>query len=129
MNEAVGSGVFKFDAISINALERVNYPAYGSYFLQNGIALAPSTMSEVALTLTASGNVPHYFNLAIHGDASVAMPSSPSGGVLPVLAGESRPSSVPDPSYGGGSLLVQATGSLKLARVSSGDFAFRAPWC
>jgi hypothetical protein len=58
------------------------------------------------------------------------MPSAwPGGSTLPpnnrpVMPGETRPPGTPDPSYGGGSMIVQAKGSFTLDGGVSQDFVF-----
>ncbi len=82
------------------------------------------------LALAGFGTAPQFMNLTINGNVSFAMPSAwPNGVTLPannrpVMPAEIRPSGTPDPSYGGGSIIVQATGSFTLDGGASGDLVF-----
>lgn len=107
-----------------------NNPVHGSDYLANGLQLFPGTGHDVAVTLNAYGAAPQVLNVTINGDASVWMPSTwPAGSTLPrnnnPLAPDAiRPPGVPEPAYGGGSMIVQATGALTLADGGTGDFVF-----
>ncbi|MEO8751864.1 MAG: hypothetical protein ABI624_04215, partial [Casimicrobiaceae bacterium] len=69
-------------------------------------------------------------NVQVNGNALVSMPSAwPGGSTLPpnnppVLQGATRAAGVPDPAYGGGSMIVQATGTLALVGTPTNDFVF-----
>lgn len=126
-----GSGSFTGDAILLQTFGNANNPAHGGQFLRNGLALRPSPASStVALTLNGYGASPQVFNLRVDGSARLAMPSTWAPGVTRpannavVAPGATRPPGQPNPAYGGGSMIIQATGSLALARTGSGDFAF-----
>ncbi len=129
-----GGGEFRGDAITIRTFGNANNPVNGAYFLQNGLDLqsghgtGPTT--TVALTLNAYGSAPQVLNLKVRGNAIVSMPSAwPAGVTAPannavVPPGGTRPAGQPDPAYGGGSMIVQAEGTLTLAGGSPGDFVF-----
>jgi hypothetical protein len=125
-----GGGAFKGNAIFIGTFGNANNPVNGGDFLSNGLQLSPSSGSSVALTLNMYGPSPQVLNAKVTGNASVSMPSVWPGGStsppnnLPVLQGGSRPAGIPNPGYGGGSLIVQATGALSLAGGTSNDFVF-----
>jgi len=127
----MGYGRLEGNAITMatfgNARNAVNN---AGYFLQNGLQIHPDTGGSVALTLAANGPAPQVLNLFVHGDAAVWMPSAwPSGVNLPpnnavVAPGGFRPPGVPLPAYGGGSLILQATGKLSLVDGGTNDFVF-----
>ncbi len=126
-----GSGALKGDAITVatfgSASNAVNN---GGFFLQNGLQLYPKTAGSVALTLAAYGPAPQVLNLFVHGNVAAWMPSAWPGGVnLPpnnavVAPGGFRPPGVPLPAYGGGSMILQATGKLSLVNGGTNDFVF-----
>jgi hypothetical protein len=125
-----GGGQFKGNAAFLSTITNANNPVNGAYFLSNGLQLHPSTGNEVALTLHAYGNSPQFVNVTVNGNASVWMPSAwgtgvgapPNNAVVP--PGGSRAAGVAEPPYGGGSIIVQATGSLKLTSGPTNDFVF-----
>lgn len=129
-----GPGEFRGNSIVLRSFGNANNPANGQYFLQNGLNLIPSVnnaTSTVALTLNAYGSAPQVLNLAVRGNATVWMPSDWTSGawaptnnpVVPLPNGVRR-AGVPDPAYGGGSMIVQAAGSLALVDGATHDFAF-----
>ncbi len=126
-----GGGAFMGDEIIVATPTVANNPVNGAHYLANSLQLFPSSQgSDVKLTLHGYGTTPQVFNINIHGDGQVFMPSAwgpgntmpPNNAVVPV--GGSRAPGVPEPSYGGGSMIVQATGSLKVAVGPTGDFVF-----
>jgi filamentous hemagglutinin family protein len=123
-----GSGSFKGNAVVVSTFGSANNPVNGAHFLSNGLQLSPSSGSTVALTLNGYGSTPQALNVKVNGDAVAAMPSTwPAGSSLPpnnlpVPPGGSRPAGAPAPGFGGGSMIVQATGTLTLA--NSNDFVF-----
>lgn len=126
-----GGGAFMGDEIIVSTLTVANNPVNGAHFLANSLQLHPSSIGgDVRLTLHGYGTTPQVFNIKIHGDGEVYMPSDwgpgnttpPNNAVVPI--GGSRAAGVPEPSYGGGSMIVQATGALKVAVGASGDFVF-----
>ena len=125
-----GGGAFKGNAIFIGTFGNANNPVNGAHFLANGLQLWPATGNTVALTLNHYGAAPQVLNVLVNGNASAAMPSAWPAGVTspannrPVLQGGSRPPGAPNPGYGGGSMIVQATGALSLAGGASNDFVF-----
>lgn len=125
-----GRGAYKGNATRITTFGNVNNPVHGLHYLANGLRLVPSSGSAVAVTLNGYGAAPQVFNVRVEGDAMVSMPSAwPPGSPepvnnAPVLPGQFRPAAVPDPAYGGGSLIVQATGALVLDGGVSNDFVF-----
>jgi filamentous hemagglutinin family protein len=125
-----GGGAFKGDAIAIRTFGSANNPVNGPNFLANGLQLYPSTGSSIALTLNAYGTAPQYFNVMLNGSGTLAMPSAwPSGSTWPannavVPPGGTRASGVPDPAYGGGSMIVQASGDLSLFKGPTNDLTF-----
>jgi serine protease len=126
-----GGGDFKGDAIILRTFGNANNPVNGSFFLQNGLRLLPGHAgSGVALTLNAYGTAPQFLNLNITGNGTVWMPSAwPGGSTVPpnqqvVMPSGVRAPGVPDPTYGGGSMIVQASGALSLVNGGTGDFVF-----
>lgn len=125
-----GGGAFKGNAMRLGTFGNANNPVNGDDFLANGLQLFPSTGDGVQLTLNHYGTQPQVLNLAIHGNGSVWMPSSwPAGSTLPqnnnpLAPGAVRPPGTPKPSYGGGSMILQATGALALVDGGTHDFVF-----
>jgi hypothetical protein len=82
------------------------------------------------LILNAYGSSPQVLNFLVNGNASVWIPSAwPAGwsapaNNLPVPPSGSRPPGTPDPGFGGGSMIVQATGTLTLVNGGTNDFVF-----
>jgi hypothetical protein len=125
-----GGGAFKGNAIVVRTNGNANNPVHGAFFLMNGLQLFPSTGNSIALTLNAYGLVPQFMNLEGHGDMSVWMPSAwPPGSTVPVNNAVVPPNGVraagvPDPAYGGGSIIVQTSGALTLVDGGTHDFVF-----
>ncbi|MEO8507878.1 MAG: Ig-like domain repeat protein [Betaproteobacteria bacterium] len=125
-----GGGAFLGNAIVLATFGNLNNPVNGPHYLANGLQLGPSSGNNIGVTLAGYGNAPQVVNLMLGGNATVSMPSAwPNGSILPpnnrpVLPGEVRAAGIPDPSYGGGSMIVQAAGSLTLQGGASGDFVF-----
>ena len=90
----------------------------------------PAPAATVDLTLNDYGNAPQFLNFMVNGNARVAMPSAWPGGVTlppnnkPVPYGGVRSAGIPDPSYGAGSIIVQATGAMTLTGGATNDFVF-----
>jgi len=125
-----GGGHFHGDAIVLSTPTRANNPVYGAHFLANGLQLYPSTGTDVSLTLHAYGTAPQVLNVIIYGNGFVWMPSSwgsattaPSNNAVIPPGGSAQPG-VAEPSYGGGSMIVQAVGSLRVASGPTNDFVF-----
>ena len=125
-----GGGAFLGNAVVLATFGNLNNPVNGPHYLANGLQLSPSSGNNIGVTLAGYGNAPQIVNLMLGGNATVSMPSAwPNGSILPpnnrpVLPGEVRAAGIPDPSYGGGSMIVQAAGSLTLQGGASGDFVF-----
>lgn len=125
-----GGGAFKGDEVDISTYGNANNPVNGAHYLANGIQLFPSTGTDIALLLNAYGSSPQVLNIMLNGNAVAWMPSAwPAGWPFPmnnavVPPGGSRPAGAPEPSYGGGSMIVQATGSLKLHQGPTNNFVF-----
>ena len=125
-----GGGAFKGNAIHLGTFGNANNPVNGNDFLANGLQLYPSSGNTVALTLNAYGSVPQVLNLKINGNGTAWMPSSwPQGSTLPpnnppLAPNGVRPPGTPAPSFGGGSMILQATGGLTLVDGGTHDFAF-----
>ncbi len=125
-----GSGAFRGDAVRLGTFGNANNPVHGNDYLANGVQLFPGTGNSVALTLNAYGPVPQVLNVTINGDGSAWMPSAwPPGSTLPqnntpLAPDEVRPPGAPKPAYGGGSMIVQATGALALVDGGTHDFVF-----
>jgi hypothetical protein len=125
-----GGGAFKGNAIGIHTFGNANNPVNGAYFLQNGLQLYPSSGNTIALTINGYGPGKQVFNLFANGNATAWMPSAwPAGVNLPpnnavVMPGGARASGVPEPAYGGGSMILQASGSLTLVNGGTNDFVF-----
>ena len=125
-----GGGAFVGDSIGVHTFGNAHNPANGADFLQNGLQLSTASAPLLALTLNGYGQGKQVFNLKVNGNATLWMPSAwPAGASLPansavVAPGATRPSGVPEPAYGGGSMIVQATGNLALRNGGTNDFAF-----
>jgi hypothetical protein len=125
-----GGGAFKGDTIAVRTFGNANNPLNGAFFLQNGLQLYPSSGNEVKLTLNGYSSRPQVFNLFVNGNATVWMPSSwPAGYAAPannavVQPGGSRGAGVPEPTNGGGSMILQATGMMTLYNGGTNDFVF-----
>ena len=125
-----GSGAFKGNSTVVATFGSANNAVNGAHFLANGLQLFPSTGSDVLLTLNDYGNAPQYINVKVNGNARLSMPSAwPNGSTSPpnnppVPPGGVRPAGVPDPTYGAGSSIIQATGSMTLDKGTSNDFVF-----
>jgi filamentous hemagglutinin family protein len=125
-----GGGAYKGNAIVVSSFGNVNNPANGLHFLGNSVQLYPSSGNLVALTLNDYGSIPQVINVMVNGNAAVNMPSilpaalalPPNNAPLPL--GAVRSAGAGDPTYGGGSMILQATGSLTLQPGASNDFAF-----
>jgi filamentous hemagglutinin family protein len=128
--QVTGSGLFKGDIVFVATFGNANNPVNGAHFLANGLALAPSNGDSVSLVINDYGSGPQFLNFAISGHAAIWSPSSwPSQSTVPpnnltVSLGSILPPGTPDPVYGGGSLIVQTTGSLSLISGASNDFVF-----
>jgi hypothetical protein len=128
--KVTGSGSFKGNAVVVSTFGHVNNPVNGAHFLSNGIQVFPSSGNEVALTLNGYGSAPQALNVKVNGNAAVGMPSAwPAGSGLPPNNRPVPPGGVvspgaPPPSFGGGSMIVQATGTLKLVNIGTNDFVF-----
>ncbi len=116
-----GGGDYRGNAILLSTFGNTNNPVNGNHFLSNGIKLSPSTGTDVALTINLYGATSQVLNVKANGNLTASLPSAwHSGSTLPlnnapVPAGGTRPAGTPEPAYGGGSMIVQATGNLKLA--------------
>ncbi len=129
-SEINGGGAFKGNIVNINTFGNVNNPINGAFFLSNSLQVYPSSGDTTQLVLNGYGTAPQVMNVRINGNGTVAMPSvwepgnlaPPNNAVVGLAA--SRPAGVPDPSYGGGSMIVQATGALTIASSAAHDFVF-----
>ena len=125
-----GGGAFKGNDMMLSTPTVANNPVNGAHFLANGLQLYPGSGSNVNLTLHAYGAAPQVLNAKINGNGSVWMPSAwAPGSTLPpnnavVPAGGTRAPGVPEPAYGGGSMIVQATGTLTVVKGTTNDFVF-----
>ena len=125
-----GGGAFLGNAITLATFGNLNNPVNGSHFVANGLQLYPSAGNSLTVALAGYGTSSQFVNLNTHGDATLTMPSVwPAGSTLPpnnrpVMPGEVRPAGVGDPSFGGGSMIVQSTGALTLDGGPSSDFVF-----
>ena len=126
----IGGGVFKGNAFTLSTFGNSNNPVNGAHFLANSLNFEPASGGVVALTLNHYGGAPQFLNLKVTGDAVVSMPSAGLAAIglppnnPPVSISGLRPPGVPEPAYGGGSLIVQATGALTLNGGASNDFVF-----
>ena len=114
-----GGGRFQGDAVLLSTFGNANNPVNGAHYLANGINVGPSAYSTatVRLAINEYGRLPQTFNVLVHGDAVLQIPirwSSEYQG-LPPNNDTYFGTTVFDAPYGGGQLLVQATGSLTLA--------------
>ena len=125
-----GGGAFKGNAIVLATFGNLNNPVNGSHFLANGLQLFPSTGVDVNVSIAAYGSAPQFMNLMVNGNATFSMPSVwPNGSTLPpnnrpAMPGDVRAAGLPDPAYGGGSIILQATGAIALQGGASGDLVF-----
>lgn len=130
----LGNGEFRGDRIAFHTFGNAHNPIHGDRYLENFLILQPSlgTTRDVDLTINAYGNTPQIFNLRLvrGSGATLHMPSAwPTGSRFPVNNAVVPPDGVrlpgvPDPGYGGGSMIVRAQGTLKLADDGTGDFVF-----
>ncbi len=122
-----GGGRFVSNDIHVATFGHANNPVNGNFFLSNSLQLWPSTGSDVRLSLTHYGTGPQVLNLAVNGNARVAMPSAwPAGyfapaNSLPALPVDVRPPGTGNPSNGPSSIIVQATGAMTLDGGASND--------
>ncbi|HTP97859.1 MAG TPA: DUF6259 domain-containing protein [Casimicrobiaceae bacterium] len=126
-----GAGQFRGNTISLSTFGYTNNPVNGSHYLSNGIQLYPATGADVGLILNLYGTAPQVLNAKVNGNTEVWMPSYwPAGAMFPnnsapIPSGGVRPAGTGEPSFGGGSMIVQATGNLKLHDDGMArDFAF-----
>lgn len=124
-----GGGAFFGDTTTIRTFGNANNPVNGKHYLDNGLHLFPNSGTNLDLVLNDYGQSPQFLNLKVHGSAFVSMPSNSSSATAPpndspVLPGTIRPAGSPEPSYGGGSIIVQATKDLTLLGDVSNDFVF-----
>ena len=125
-----GGGAYKGNAIWLGTFGNANNPVNGNFFLLNGLQFHPGTGSNVNLTINAYGPAPQFLNLKINGNGTVWMPSAWPAGVtappnnVPLAPGAVRPPGTPEPAYGGGSMIVQATGAMALVNGGTNDFVF-----
>jgi len=125
-----GGGRFAGNAIQLTTFGNLNNPVNGAHYLGNGLQLYPSSGNDVALAVAGYGLAPQFMNLTVNGNATFSMPSLWAAGATlpstnrPVLPGEVRAAGTPDPAYGGGSIIVQATGNLVLDGGLSQDLVF-----
>lgn len=123
-------GAYMGDAVMISTFDRANNPVNGAFYLDNSIHVFPSTGTDVALTLNHYGPNPNYLNIYIEGNVRLTMPSVWQPGTslprnnLPVLPGTARAMTDPPPTFGGGSLIVQASKNLTLQGGPMNDFVF-----
>jgi hypothetical protein len=131
-SKVTGGGEFSGDDITFHTYGNIHNPVNGAHFLDNGILLksGQTPPTSVALTINAYGTAPQALNFHLLGNATVWMPSQwPSTLAWPVNnavvdPGQSRPPGISDPGYGGGSMIVQAEGSLALSDGGTRDFVF-----
>jgi len=136
MTKMTGGGAFQGDLFEFWVPSGANHPVAGRFYLANGLHLRPGTGQEVEIiprTYDYNGSRT-FLNLLVEGDARLWMPSSwppapdPRANYIrndaPVLPGATRLAGAPDPTYAGGSMIVQATGSLRLTNGGTGDFVF-----
>jgi filamentous hemagglutinin family protein len=126
-----GGGSFRADTITLSTFGNANNPVNGSHFLSNGLQLYPTTGTDVGLILNDYGTAPQFLNVNVNGNTELWMPSSwPAGAPLPknnapIPFGGVRPPGTGEPPFGGGSMIVQATGNLMLHDDGvARDFAF-----
>jgi YVTN family beta-propeller protein len=125
-----GGGAFKGNAVTLSTFGNANNPVNGAHYLANSLQLFPSTGTDLALTIGEYGSAPQFMNMMVTGNASIWMPSSwPQGSTFtnnsaPLAAGAIRPAGVPEPSYGGGSIILQTTGNMTLFAGPTNDFVF-----
>ncbi|MFO1413942.1 MAG: kelch repeat-containing protein [Burkholderiales bacterium] len=125
-----GGGGFAGNAITVSTFGDVRNPVNGAHYLSNGVQLFPSSGGTVALTLNDYGSSPQFINVMVNGSASLLMPSSwgsvttmpPNNASVP--AGSVRPAGGGEPSFGGGSMILQATGNISVVGGVSNDFVF-----
>ncbi|MFO1413882.1 MAG: hypothetical protein U1F10_08245 [Burkholderiales bacterium] len=135
MTKITGGGVFLGDVIDFWVPSGVNYPVQGRFYLGNGLHLKGSTAGSVEIIPRIFGyGAPTFMNLLVEGDGLLWVPSdwvpatNPGSPSFPndpaVRPGQVWPAGATEPSYGGGSMIVQATGSLRLKDGGTGDFMF-----
>ena len=130
-----GPGFIVANDLVVRTFGNMNDPRFPGSALDNGFKiLAANAYYPLNLTLNAYGEFPQFINLKVlsaGGNVVLQSPSVwPAGSAapannIPVLPRATRPASTPEPSYGGGSLVVQVTdGWLHLASGASNDFVY-----
>jgi len=116
-----GGGTLRGDDITIATEGNANNTVDPVDFMRNGLNLAPASGDTVALRVSAYGTQPQFLNLHVLGNATFAMAPAWSGDLpllLPLPKSNSPIAGYPifqaDQPYGGGSLLMQVTGSLTM---------------
>jgi len=128
--KVTGGGLFRGNAMTLVTFGNLHNPVNGAHYLANGLQLHPASGTTVTVAIAGYGASAQVYNLMINGNGVVSMPSSwPAGSALPpnnrpVLPNAVRPAGTPDPGYGGGQIIIQAAGTLKLDGGASHDFAF-----
>lgn len=135
-----GGGIYAGDAIELHTYGSTNNPENGQHYLDNGIDLYPGAQvmragpNDVAtapftVLINAYGTQPQVINLKLNGSPSVWMPSAwPGSFPFPannavIAPGATRAAGVPEPAYGGGQMILNATGPLVLYDGGAGGTA------
>ncbi len=112
-----GGGFLQGDSIVLSTFGNANHPVNGNRYLANGLNLATSTYGGwVTLRLNHYGSKPQTFNVLVHGDATLMIPPNwPAAyAALPRNNTTTRLDGRVDAPYGGGQLIAQASGTLRL---------------
>lgn len=128
-----GGGFYLGASIVLSTFGSANNPVNGNRFLANGLNLAPSNGTSLTLRLNHYGPKPQTFNVLAHGDATLMIPPAWTGpyASLPPNNPVTVQNGQVDAPWGGGQLLAQATGTLRLDDASGsllfpGGMVFRA---
>lgn len=118
-----GGGFFQGAVVLLSTFGNANNPVNGQRYLANGLNVLPANGRDVVVEFNGYGPRPQFFNVQVHGNAEVNMPSY-SYRFLEVPRNNLPAPGALDPPYGGGSLIVQASGALTLGPWAGYDFVF-----
>lgn len=125
-----GGGSFRGNEVDLHTFGTANNPVAGAHYLDNSLQVYPGSGTDVALLVNTYGNAPQFVNVKINGNGVLWMPSAwPASFTMPANSapqppGTTRPAGAGEPAYGGGSIILQSTGSMTLHQGGGGDLVF-----
>ena len=125
-----GGGAFRGNAVGVHTFGNANNPVNGAYYLQNGLQLYPSSGNTIALTINGYGTAQAGVQPVRERQRDRVDAVGVAGGREPAAEQRGRDArrcarlGVPEPAYGGGSMILQASGSLTLVNGGTNDFVF-----